>query len=556
MRNDLFASIDMGTNSFKLLIVQANPSGRFLPLLNLKEPSILGRGSSSSSSSSSITDQSRLLSLHSLQKFNEVISTHHVPIHHTRCVATAAVRAAENQIQFVESVKETVGLEVEVLSGEQEARLAYLGVLQFLPLFEKLVLNVDIGGGSTEFVIGKRGEIAFSCSLKLGHVTLTQKFGDHGENGTEKVLKMREYIRMVIKESGLSQKVKESGFEISVGSSGTIRAIEKAIFYGYAGEFVDKEVLFRECKKEWRFTKEDLRKVVDRLCSGEKREKIRRNGFFKRRSESIVAGAVLLEEIFELLGIEEMDVSGYGLGVGVISETLAKVFDGYNFNANARWCSVMQLATRFDENKRMSTAVLCAGIARDIFEGLRTCDERVDNDFRLAVPLDHKDLEYLEAACLLHNVGLFLGEKGYHKQSYSIIMNGDHLCGYSAEEVKFMALLTRYHRKKFPKIDRGSFMEFQEKVKQKFEILSAIIRISIALQQIGCTNHEDLEFSHSAEGFKLVVGQVSGRALLPSVPQLKAQDIGSELTEELKYFKMVFKKKLLLVLPSLTSNKS
>lgn len=547
MRTDLFASIDIGTNSFKLLIIQANPSGKFLPLLTLREPVVLGRDSPSSG----ISDQSRHSSIQSLQKFNETILSYRVPILHTRCVATSAVREAENQAQFVECVRETVGIGVEVLSGEQEARFAYLGVLQFLPILKKLVLNVDIGGGSTEFVVGKRGEIVFSCSLKLGHVTLTQKFGDFSENGVLKM--MREYVRVVIKESGLIQEVKASGFEVAVGSSGVIRAIEKAIVYGYADDFVDKKVLFRGCKRDWRFSKGELRRVVERLCKGEKG---RRDGFFKRRSEFIVAGAVLLEEIFELLEIEEMEVSGYGLGEGVITDTLCKVFDGYELSANMRWCSVMKLATRFNSKKRMSSAVLCAGIAENIVEGLRPFGELVSTKdiISLAVPLDDKDLEYLEAACLLHNIGHFTGEKGYHKQSYSIILNGDHLCGYSAEEVKLIALLARYHRKKFPKIDSGSFKQFSEKVKQKFRILSAIIRISFILQQTGYKNHEKMEISRSAEGFELVVEDVSSQTLPPpNVLQSTSTNAGADLREELKYFETVLKQNLPLVLPSFSS---
>ncbi|KAM0994785.1 hypothetical protein FF1_010295 [Malus domestica] len=112
----LLAAIDMGTNSFKLLIVRAYPDGIFFTIGQFKEPL--------------------------------------TPV---RCVATAAVREAVNKAEFLECVREEVGLEVDVLPGEEEARLVYLGMAQFLPIYEKLVLGVDIEGGSTEFVIGKEG---------------------------------------------------------------------------------------------------------------------------------------------------------------------------------------------------------------------------------------------------------------------------------------------------------------------------------------------------------------------------------------------------------------
>uniref|UniRef100_A0A2N9IVC7 Uncharacterized protein n=1 Tax=Fagus sylvatica TaxID=28930 RepID=A0A2N9IVC7_FAGSY len=519
--SSLFATIDMGTNSFKLLIVKANPSGQFITLNNHKHPVLLGLNNSNPTTPFAISNQSYLLALQTLQNFQSLLLSHQVTPTHTRCVATAAIREATNGGELVECVKEKIGLEVEVLSGEEEARLVYLGALQSLPVYDKLVLVIDIGGGSTEFVVGKEGKVCFGASLKLGHVSLTEKFVKNGLVGD-----MREFIRLVIQESGVVERIKEFGvenLEMVVGCSGTIRAVEKAVFYGYA-------------------------KVVERLCDdgGGKREKVRRDRFFKRRSEFIVAGAVLLEEIFEVVGIEKMEVSGYALGEGVIAESLSKVYGGYNLNANVRWRSVMQLAMRFNSKKSMRIAAQCAGIAKVIFEGLRKCEE-------VAASLDERDLEFLEAACLLHSVGLFIGKKGYHKQTYRIIMDGGHLHGYSTEEVKLMALLTRHHRKKFPKSDHASLKAFSEEVKQKFRSLCAILRISVALQQHQCINVQEMAFSLSREGFKLEIGDFKDQNQLPTIAQPLAADTVIELGQELENFKKVYHQDLSVVVHSSTS---
>lgn len=272
-------------------------------------------------------------------------------IQQARFAATSAVREATNKAEFVDNIRKTLRLDVEVLSGEEEAKLVYLGILQFLPIYSKIVLAVDIGGGSTEFVIGFKGEVLFATSLKLGHVSLTERFVKNNE-----IADMRLYIQSVIEESGLVNKVKELGFEMVVGSSGTIKAIEKAIFSGYG---VD---VLKEFQREWRFSKLELSSLVERLCSEE--EKVLRDGFFKRRSEFIVAGAILLEEIFEVLGIEEMEVSGYALAEGMVTEVLARVYSDYDINANARWRSVVRLASRFNSEKRMKSAAQCAGLAK------------------------------------------------------------------------------------------------------------------------------------------------------------------------------------------------
>ncbi|GFY89025.1 hypothetical protein Acr_06g0009650 [Actinidia rufa] len=352
----------------------------------------------------------------------------------------------------------TLGLEIEVISGEEEARLTYLGVLQFCPLFNQRVLTVDIGGGSTEFVIGKEGEVEFGASLKLGHVTLTEEFVKRNEITT-----MREEIRSVIRRSGLIEKVREHGFEVAVGSSGTIRAIEKAVSRGYCEGDVG---LFDGCRRDWRFSRGELAKLVGKLCGEEvgREEKVRKERFFKRRSEFIVAGAVLLEEIFGMMGIEEMEVSGYSLGEGVVAELVDGVFGDFDLKANARWRSIERLADRFNNKTRMKSAASCAGIAKGMFEGLMKWNELGDSENKLSCSLDDKDLEYLEAACLLHNIGLFTVKKGYHKQSYHIIMDSDQLRGYNYEEVKIIALLARHHKKKFPKLDHHSLQGFTKEV--------------------------------------------------------------------------------------------
>lgn len=223
------------------------------------------------------------------------------------------------------------------------------------------MLNVDIGGGSTEFVIGREGKVLLGSSLRLGHVTLTPMFVNDGEID---VMRMREYIRKVVQESGIIERIKEYGFEMAVGSSGTIRAIEKAVFLDYGRRLIDNDQLLEKSGRDWKFSRVELRSIVERLSCGGAEEKIRRDGFFYERSEFILAGGVLLEEIFELLSIEEMEVSGYALGEGVISEKLASVYDGYNLNANTRWQSVMRLATRFNSKKRINFAAECAGVAK------------------------------------------------------------------------------------------------------------------------------------------------------------------------------------------------
>ncbi|KAG2256658.1 hypothetical protein Bca52824_075952 [Brassica carinata] len=504
----LFTSIDMGTNSFKLLIVHADPSTRsFVPVERLKEPVVLSR-----ESPTSISPQSQSRAIQSLRNFKSLILSHNVPLNQIRCVATEALRRAENQKHFVETALEDVGIQIDVLSGEEEARLVYLGVLQFLPVFERSALCIDIGGGSTEFVVGKRGEVKLAVSLKLGHVNLTQMCVG--------LVEMREYIRCVIDESRLGDRLREcERFEVVVGSSGTIRAIENAVFSGYGSDlcWFDLEEGY---KRDWRFGRRELSGVVERLCSEGDEGLIRREGFL---------------EIFEALGIEEMEVSEYALAEGVIADSLGKAFGGlYDLNANARWRSVLRLATRLNGKKRMNHAVHCANIAKEVFVGLRKC-----NDFN--VVLDDKDLEYLEAACFLHNIGIITGKKGIISSLIiSSRLNGDHLYSYTAEEVEFIALLTRYQRKKFPKLDRAPFKNFAEKAKRKFIIMCVIIRLSVLLQRSESMDLQEVEFLESANSFKLVLKQQNQEPLvIGSQDQAEEKSDALQLEQEAEHFKRV-----------------
>nr|XP_043618622.1 exopolyphosphatase [Erigeron canadensis] len=540
----LFAAIDLGTNSFKLRIIQADPStGRFLTLKRLKEPIIL----ISSNNPSTISQSAQTRAIQSLTKFQHILTSFNVPGSHLRLVATSAVRESTNQSEFVSFVRQTLGWEVDVVSGYEEARLSYIGMLQFHPYYDYNVLNIDIGGGSTEFVVGSNGVVKFGVSLKLGHVSLTQTFVRNND-----VDGMRMFVRNTVMESGLVEKVLNEKIDVVVGSSGSIRMIEKAIFMGYGYDLVNEVGLLDGYRRDWKFSKDELNGLVEKLLCEEgegegEGEVDKRKGFFKTRSGFIVAAVVLLEEIFGLLGIKEMEVSGYALGEGVIAEKLAEVFDGFDLNANARWRSVLRLASRFNNKKRMTSAASCASIAQGIFKGLRNWSE-VDGQRNEVVLLDDKDLEYLEAACLLHNIGLITGKKGYHKQSYHIIKNGEHLHGYNNEEVRLIALLARYHRKKFPKLDHDSLSEFTDKMKRKFRVLCVIIRLSAVLKQYQSSSIQDVELSHSHEGFKLVVRDASLSA--DNVESVQQVAIDVELRKELEHFEKVLEQKLSVVVLS------
>ncbi|KAJ0980612.1 hypothetical protein J5N97_008867 [Dioscorea zingiberensis] len=518
------AAIDMGSNSFKLLLARSLPCGRFLPVLRLKEPLPLLRGAAFSGET-----QTRAIS--ALKNLTLALDPH--PVQTLRLVATAAIRECPNRSELLTAITTELGLQVHVIPGEEEARLIYLGVLQFLPVYERLVLLVDIGGGSTELLIGKQGRVLFATSLELGHVSLTENFVKNGD-----FIGLRRFVTEVIGKSGFVEKSRElGGFEMAIGSSGTVRWIQKAI----ARDLIDGEF-----RMESAFSREELGCLVAKLGMGEV-DKVRALGFSNRRSKVIVAGAVLLFEIFNALSINEMEVSLYGLVEGVVSEMIAKENVDYDWGANARWRSVMTLAARFDGEHWMKSAIQCVGIAKEIFYGLKRCYELGDIS-GTPISFDEKEFECLEAALLLHNIGKTIGKKGYHKHSYQIIRNSGHLHGYSSEEIKLIALLARYHRKKFPRNGHGSIQELPAGMRQKFRVLCVMIRIAFALQQCQYMDFEELEVLHAPEGFNVILIGVKDTLFVARGLPVAAV-IKSELKPELEHFEEVFHKKISLSFP-------
>nr|CAJ00560.1 exopolyphosphatase [Physcomitrium patens] len=462
----ILAAVDMGTNSFHMVVVRADKQGRFQLMDTEKEDVRLGSGSSDLSV---ITPDAEIRALAALKRFKTLAQIRKAEM---RVVATSAVREARNRRTFVQRVRDAVGLDVEVLSGTEEACLIYQGVLQALPVFEKTVLVVDIGGGSTEFVLGNRGKPTYATSLKLGHIRLSQQFLSDGPNKKEELKKeqveeLRRHIRVILADSGVIDQVQANEFEVAIGSSGTIESIEQMIHYTVTTTSAPQVVDGQQNKGSLRdreFTADELNQAVKKICkvkTVEQRAKI--PGLPEKRADVIVAGAVLLEEFFLALGITKMKVSPYALREGVVVDTLAETLANYKPGVNIRKTSILNLALKFKTDQRMESAQHSAGLAKEILSGLQTCrtgtNECVSD---VALLLNDGDADLLEAATSLHYVGMFINHKSYHKHSYYLIKNNEHLLGYSPLEIEILALLARYHRKKVPSQKDEDFAKLPE----------------------------------------------------------------------------------------------
>jgi exopolyphosphatase / guanosine-5'-triphosphate,3'-diphosphate pyrophosphatase len=452
------AAIDIGTNSFHLIVAEVGAvSGRFRVLDREKEIVRLGSGSSDMKHLSVAAMQR---GIETLLRFKRIADAAGANI---RAVATSAVREALNRDDFVQRVKNKAGIAIEIVSGVEEARLIYLGILQALPVFEEKILLVDIGGGSTEFLIGQRRDIFYDNSLKIGAVRLTERFFRGGKVTPESVRNCREYLSVAM--HPVIRSIRETGYDRAVGSSGTITSIAGMI--RSAGKENPPATLNGAT-----FSKDelgDLLPVILKSRTTKSRSKL--EGLDPGRADIIVAGALILEQIFKEARIKEMVVSEYALREGILLDTIEKKSRGkhhHNFD-DIRYQSVLHLADTLRFERLHSTQV--AALALRIFDQTRDLHH-----------LGNAEREFLESAALLHEVGLFVSHAQHHRHSYYLIRNSE-LFGYNEYEKEIIANVARYHRKSHPKPKHEAFGSLDEKGKDIVRKLASILRIADGLDR-------------------------------------------------------------------------
>jgi exopolyphosphatase / guanosine-5'-triphosphate,3'-diphosphate pyrophosphatase len=455
-RERTLAAIDIGTNSIHLVVARTAGFDHLEVVAQEKEMVRLGSGSGDMKV---LTPDAVDRGVAALQRFRKVAEISEASV---RAVATSAVREAENRDEFVRRAREEAGIDVEVVSGVEEARLIHLGVIQAVPVFDQRLLLVDIGGGSTEFLVGEGGEMLAARSLKLGAIRLTDRFfgGDRLRRRDVEACRahVRAYLSPVVKDVG------QHGFEVAVGSSGTILNIADMALAARGED--------AKATSNTSFTRKELEGVVSALVkapTAKERRKV--PGLDPGRADIIVAGALLLEQAFARLGIVRMAVSGFALREGVLLDTLQR----------ARNASLHRLGDIRNRSVR-HLAGLCPGEMPHAEHAGRLALELFDATVDVH-GLGEECREFLEAAALLANVGLVISHARHHLHSYYVIRNSELLRGFTEREVEVIAQVARYHRKSAPKAKHEAFARLSTGDQQVVRTLAGILRVAIALDR-------------------------------------------------------------------------
>jgi exopolyphosphatase/guanosine-5'-triphosphate,3'-diphosphate pyrophosphatase len=379
------------------------------------------------------------------------------------------VREAENRAEFVRRAKDEAGVHIAVISGAEEARLIRLGALQAVAAYEQRHLLVDIGGGSTEFVVGEGDEVLGARSLKLGAIRLTERFQLDGPVKRKTVEEARQFIRSYL--APVTRMVTFLGYEVAIGSSGTIVNLVEmargAPLRQVSGATIDRPALAQ---------------LVDALVACESVEdRMAIPGLDPRRADIILGGALVLEQAFDALGITEMVASDFALREGVLLDALRrrdKTSIGHL--RDLRYESVMHVAALVPSE--LEHAERSTELALRLFEQT--------ND---AHGLESSNEELLEAAGLMANVGLLVSHDRHHLHSYYVIRNAEALTGFTDEEVELMAQVARYHRKSAPKPTHAEFASLTDDAQHVVRVLAGLLRVGIALDRTRSGTVRDVE---------------------------------------------------------------
>ncbi len=333
--NIKLAALDIGTNSFHLIVASILPNGNFEIIDREKEVIRLSEGNVGDIKI--IEPQSIERAIKTIERFKTIAESHNAKL---RATATSAVRESLNKNEFLQKVFNQTGVQIEVISGLEEARLIYLGILKAVPIYNEQSLCIDIGGGSTEFILGKQGDIKYSNSLKLGAVRLTQRFFPDYILTDENISKAKKWVEGVL--TPIVNGIAEKNIENFVGSSGTIMNVGMVIHAKSEDGNRANQIL-----NNFEFTSEELFEVEERILhckTPEERKAI--VGLEEKRIDIIPAGVIIISTIFRVLKINKMIISDYALREGVILDSMDKlgICDGGKNLHNIRFGSIKQLA--------------------------------------------------------------------------------------------------------------------------------------------------------------------------------------------------------------------
>jgi exopolyphosphatase/guanosine-5'-triphosphate,3'-diphosphate pyrophosphatase len=469
------SAIDVGSNAMRMVIGEVDEAWQVRTVENLRLPVRLGQDVFSKG----------YLEEKTIQQTEEVFlrfkqMAENYDVHQLRAVATSAAREATNSDLLVDRVFRTSGIEIEIISGEEEARLIHLAVAHILNLKNKRTLLIDIGGGSVEVTISNGQNIISTDSYNMGTVRLLEKL-----NGSKSKHPLGDLVREYAEAARyrIEQDLGHDKIQICAGTGGNVEEIGRL-----------RQKLFK-AESDRFITLEELETLITRLERMSYEERMRKLKLREDRADVILPASIVLHLIASEAKAKQIMIPNVGLKDGIlldIAEDLSKSLQPRR--REQAWESALHLGRKYQFNEKH--ACHTSKLAARLFEETKSLHDLNDSNLLL-----------LEIGALLHDIGHFINAVDHDKHGY-YLLNASPLIGLSQREQKIVANLVRYHRKQSPSTDDGNFKALPQKDRLVVIKLSALLRLADSLD-IGHTGKvSDVTLKESGSIWKL---KISGK---------------------------------------------
>ena len=406
------AAVDLGSNSFRLQIARI-ADDQIYPLDSLREPVRLGAGLNAEKY---LDDASQQRAINCLRRFNERLRG--LPREAVRVVGTNTFRVAKNTRAFLRDAEAALGFPIEIIAGREEARLIYLGVSHSLPASDAARLVVDIGGGSTECIIGTGFKPHKMESLYMGCVSFSRRFFPDGKLGKNALQQAELAARAELQT--IAAEFSAPSWQHAVGSSGTARALA--------------EIIEQNGFSESGITRAGLSKLRSALLKAGNVQSLQLAGLQPDRLPVLAGGFAIMSAVFDELGIEHMAIASSALREGVLYDLLGRFH-----HHDMREATVGHFMRRYRVDAAQAARV--TGLADALFDQIAASMHEESESAR----------QHLAWAATLHEIGISIAHSGYHKHSAYILENAD-MPGFSKMEQTHLSLLARAHRGSLAKV--------------------------------------------------------------------------------------------------------
>lgn len=467
------AAIDTGSNAIRLAVAELDDQWRVYPLESIRFPIRLGHDVFTTQRLSETTIQQVVEAFLQFRKIADDFGVTKI-----RAVGTSALREAENRYLLIERIFQTSGIQLEVISGEEEARLIHMAVVEALGLRDRRAMVIDIGGGSVEVILSKGRNILSLVSYPMGTVRILQKLngGTQAQSPDRFSFLVREFVEA--NRSRLEQQLADEKPEVCAGTGGNVEEIGRL-----------SQILFQQ-ETDQMTTVGNLANLIDRLSQMSVEERMRQWGLRPDRADVILPASIVLYTIARIAGVNVIQIPNVGLKNGVLLDMAEKMAQQRYLPRHEQvWESAIRLGRKYQFDFKHATYV--SHLAVRLFDQAKKLHG-----------LGREERLILEIGTLLHDIGHFINTVDHDRHGY-YLLRANHIIGLSPRQQEMVACLVLYHRRNLPFEDEMEQHELSPEDRKIVTKLSAFMRLADALDASRMQRVVHLDLTGDKNSWKL-----------------------------------------------------